>query len=224
MECKPYTSISLHCGSTAFGRAAAASSTAVGLNEARRGPKTHEKKQFTLLYGHMLLKQCTGDMVHLVHVIPEPDTLHFHPGLFTPPDDAEETSEVRELAGLVVPVGMSSFHNSLLSSLTTCAASAAQPAVVERLLGLYDEHCAQPRIAEARGDHILGAGLCLRVMFCLPVVCACSLPHLLAVPRGRADGAGSLCAHPSPKTGEETVSCAGAAASVSQPKQGHSQH
>jgi hypothetical protein len=35
-----------------------------------------------------------GDKFHLIHVIPEPDTLHPWPGIYIPPDDAQEREEV----------------------------------------------------------------------------------------------------------------------------------
>jgi hypothetical protein len=36
-------------------------------------------------------------MFHLLHTIPEPDTLHQWPGVYEPLDAAKETEEVRSL-------------------------------------------------------------------------------------------------------------------------------
>eukprot|EP00878_Enallax_costatus_P012141 GHUV01012675.1.p1 GENE.GHUV01012675.1~~GHUV01012675.1.p1 ORF type:complete len:179 (+),score=37.74 GHUV01012675.1:287-823(+) len=43
----------------------------------------------------------TGDKFHLVHVIPEPPTLHPWPGVYIPPDDALEREEFQEATTLV---------------------------------------------------------------------------------------------------------------------------
>jgi hypothetical protein len=42
-----------------------------------------------------------GDMFHLVHVLPVPDTLHKWTGVYVPPDDAEEAEEVCRGVGCV---------------------------------------------------------------------------------------------------------------------------
>jgi hypothetical protein len=42
---------------------------------------------------HPLLSR-QGDKFHLVHIIPEPPTLHPWPGVYVPPDDALEREEV----------------------------------------------------------------------------------------------------------------------------------
>ncbi|KAF6257377.1 hypothetical protein COO60DRAFT_1639995 [Scenedesmus sp. NREL 46B-D3] len=43
----------------------------------------------------------TGDKFHLVHIIPEPPTLHAWPGVYVPPDDALERQEFREATAMV---------------------------------------------------------------------------------------------------------------------------
>lgn len=43
-----------------------------------------------------------GDKLHLVHVVPEPPTLHPWPGLYVPPDDALERQEFKEAADMLL--------------------------------------------------------------------------------------------------------------------------
>ena len=35
-----------------------------------------------------------GDIVHLLHVVPEPSMIHVWPGMYVPPDDDAEQDEV----------------------------------------------------------------------------------------------------------------------------------
>jgi len=37
----------------------------------------------------------TGDVVHLLHVVPEPSMIHVWPGMYVPPDDNVEQEEVK---------------------------------------------------------------------------------------------------------------------------------
>jgi nucleotide-binding universal stress UspA family protein len=43
----------------------------------------------------------TGDKFHLVHIIPEPPTLHPWPGVYVPPDDALEREEFHDATAMV---------------------------------------------------------------------------------------------------------------------------
>lgn len=37
-----------------------------------------------------------GDVVHLLHVVPEPSMIHVWPGMYVPPDDNAEQEEVQQ--------------------------------------------------------------------------------------------------------------------------------
>ena len=39
---------------------------------------------------------CAGDVVHLLHVVPEPSMIHVWPGMYVPPDDNAEQEEVQQ--------------------------------------------------------------------------------------------------------------------------------
>ncbi len=36
-----------------------------------------------------------GDVIHLLHVVPEPSMIHVWPGMYVPPDDNAEQEEVQ---------------------------------------------------------------------------------------------------------------------------------
>lgn len=38
-----------------------------------------------------------GDVVHLLHVVPEPSMIHVWPGMYVPPDDNAEQEEVNHI-------------------------------------------------------------------------------------------------------------------------------
>ncbi len=43
-----------------------------------------------------------GDVVHLLHVVPEPSMIHVWPGMYVPPDDNAEQEEVKHKPGRCV--------------------------------------------------------------------------------------------------------------------------
>ncbi|KAA6423858.1 MAG: hypothetical protein FRX49_06428 [Trebouxia sp. A1-2] len=42
-----------------------------------------------------------GDVIHLLHVVPEPSMIHVWPGMYVPPDDNAEQEEVNDAVGMI---------------------------------------------------------------------------------------------------------------------------
>ncbi|KAL0036884.1 hypothetical protein WJX77_003501 [Trebouxia sp. C0004] len=42
-----------------------------------------------------------GDVIHLLHVVPEPSMIHVWPGMYVPPDDNAEQEEVDDAVGMI---------------------------------------------------------------------------------------------------------------------------
>ncbi len=60
-----------------------------------------------------------GDVVHLLHVVPEPSMIHVWPGMYVPPDDNAEQEEVKHSQHRTVRLthGVTEFYMPCLHAL-----------------------------------------------------------------------------------------------------------